>query len=176
MTVVSERSQRRQQERERKKLIKRWQKKLDKHTNDTGEVTLESSSVGLPKLSVIINNFASPLYNDAASKEEIDAIFRLVIGYWNLGHFHDDDKAVLFPYVIEPLLAHFDDPENALRKKLEKVTEAKCSEYDHDPRFIVDFMISPLGNKSHLQVASLPIKPEDFKSAHLKNSRSKLKA
>lgn len=175
MTVLSERSKRRQQERERQKLIKNWQKKLEKQVNVNGEMTLDSSSVGLPKLSDIIGRFASPLYDNATSREEIDAIFRLVIGYWNLGHFHDEDRAILFPIVIEPLLAHFDDLSGELRRELEKVTEAKVSEYAHDLRFIVDYTISPLGNKSHLQVASLPIKPEDFKSAHLKNLRSRLK-
>ena len=176
MSTPSERSQRRQQERERKKLVKRWQKKLEKRMNTTGKMTLDSNSVGLPKLSDIIGKFAAPLYGNAASRDEIDAVFRMVIGCWNLGHFHDEDRDILFPVVVEPWLEQFDDPSNSIREELNKVTEAKASEYAYDPRFIVDYTLSPLGNKSHLQVASLPIKPEDFKSVHLKKLLSTMKA
>ncbi len=167
MTVLSERSKRRLQERDRKKLAKRWQKKLEKQKNSTGKMTLDSNSVGLPKLSEIIGQYATPLYTDTASREEINAILQMVISCWNLGHFNDEDRSILFPIVVEPWLAHFDDPSHALRRELNKITEVKASEYSEDPRFIVEFTLSPLGNKSHLQVASLPIAPEDFKSAHL---------
>lgn len=160
-SATTTRAERRQAERIQAKLMKRLKKQFS-----------QPGTPSLPKLSKIIIDYATPLYSKDASEIEIRAILNLVCSAWNLGRLSKDEQAELWPMVIAPTLAEFTDPAGALHIAVERIMAARTSDHGDDPRFVIHYKLQPLNggasDKLHLQVASQPLSPGDYKSYIMK--------
>lgn len=165
MTSVT-RKQRRQQDRERKKLFKKLNRissnAIDKIRNPC--VADTSENLGLSRMSDHISNFSEPLYDSSWDQDGIRDIYELVCCCWNIGTCPEEFEDFLWGILIERKLEEcFYDPDGMLASKLCGIIDQRRLNFAEDRRFIMDFRLEfTEDNCMNLQIASMPIAQNEF--------------
>jgi hypothetical protein len=114
---------------------------------------LDGSAIGLPRLSETILAYASPLLEDAETKEERSSCIALAVTAWNASFLPDDRwRQSLWEGEGRPIPS--DDEWRDLEQLLSRMVELKRAFFADEARMVLDYELSFERGRARLFVAS----------------------
>ena len=119
---------------------------------------VETSALGLPKLSAAILDYAQPLFEDCDSRQARKNAVAIAIMCWNCSLFPDDTAADKVAEMIDTLTQDDATQRPVLDQLFEFMTMRKKLFFAEDKRSVSDFNIVDLEDGDfHLRVISSPL-------------------
>ncbi|QUS61667.1 hypothetical protein [Synechocystis sp. PCC 7338] len=132
-------------------------KKRLANDEDNKGITFVEKPKGMKKMSVVLEQFASPFLDDEDSYEEREFSFELAVLAWNCAVFSESGREKLmesfFEGLVNPLEPESIEVTQDLRDFVEELTERKLDVFPKDNRIIKDFQLTQHEAGFHISVS-----------------------
>ncbi|RLV58109.1 hypothetical protein D5018_18995 [Parashewanella curva] len=144
---------------------KRTAKKITKFINRRQslvkpEIQFEVPMKGLPSMSNIISDYSDKI----GDGYDLEQVLDMVSCCWNIGIYQEDIADLLWQVLIQTSLDYYGlQNDEQVIQVLRSVIELRSTRYKLDPRFVLEFKLTPLdGDEVYFQIKSEKQDPEDF--------------